>query len=55
MAGRNYLTTKDNAKRMSVGVPTVRRHIHSGELQAKRVKGTYRIAIVDFERFMFDQ
>jgi len=55
MAERNYLTTKDAAKRLGVSVSTVRKYIHSGELNAKRVKGTYRIAIGEFERFMFNR
>jgi excisionase family DNA binding protein len=55
MVEKNYLTTKVVANRMGVSVSSVRRYIHSGELQANLVKGTYRIPIDDFERFMFDR
>jgi|SaaInlStandDraft_4_1057021.scaffolds.fasta_scaffold308575_1 excisionase family DNA binding protein len=55
MVEKNFLTTKDAAKRMGVSVSTVRRYIHRGEFQAKRVKGTYYITIDEFERFMFNR
>jgi len=55
MTERTYLTTKAAAKRMGVSVSTVRRYIHSGELQADRVKGTFRITISEFEQFMFNR
>ena len=55
MNKRDDLTTRDVAERMGVSLSTVRRLIRRGELQANRVKGAYRIELVEFERFMFDR
>lgn len=55
MNKRNSLTTKDVAERMGVSVSTVYRFIRNGGLQAKRIRGVYRINIGDYERFMFNR
>ena len=55
MNERDYLTTRDAAERMRVSVSMVRRLIRRGELQARRVRGIYRITLHDFERFMFNR
>ncbi|TEU10579.1 MAG: DNA-binding protein [Anaerolineales bacterium] len=55
MDERDYLTTRDVAERLGVNVSTVRRLIRRGELQARQVRGVYRIKLGEFERFMFNR
>jgi len=55
MNERSYLTASDVAERMGISVSTVRRLIRRGELQARRVRGAYRIKLDEFDRFMFNR